>query len=122
MRLQTSGTIFCIRTKANSKYLDRNNLLKFGDPKTKLFMKSLLPTRWRVGYGLGCMSASGVGNLVFITSTMNKLDYFNILKNNVAPSIYKLGLTGNGIFQQDNDPKHKSKIVSEWLLYRTPKI
>lgn len=69
----------------------------------------------------GCMVASGVGNLVFIESTMNKFDYLNILKANVVPSIEKLGLSRNWIFQQDNDPKHKSKIVSEWLLYRTPK-
>uniref|UniRef100_A0A0K8UIS9 Transposable element Tcb2 transposase n=1 Tax=Bactrocera latifrons TaxID=174628 RepID=A0A0K8UIS9_BACLA len=52
---------------------------------------------------------------------MNKFDYLNILKNNVAPSVEKLGLSENWIFQQDNDPKQKSKIVSEWLLYRTPK-
>lgn len=69
----------------------------------------------------GCMAASGVGNLVFIESTMNKIDYLNILKENVAPSVEKLGLPSNWVFQQDNDPKHTSLIVKEWLLYRTPK-
>ena len=31
-------------------------------------------------------------------------------------------LGGNWIFQQVNDSKHSSKIVKEWLLYRTPKV
>lgn len=69
----------------------------------------------------GCMAASGVGNLVFIESTMKKEDYLNILKTHVAPSVHKLGLSQSWIFQQDNDPKHSSRIVKEWLLYRTPK-
>lgn len=69
----------------------------------------------------GCMAASGVGNLVFIESTMKKEDYLKILQQNVAPSVEKLGLTRSWTFQQDNDPKHSSKIVKEWLLYRTPK-
>lgn len=46
------------------------------------------------------MAASDVGNLVFIESAMNKLDYLSILKNNVAPSIEKLGLSVNWILQQ----------------------
>ena len=69
----------------------------------------------------GCMAAAGVGNLVFIESTMDKIGYLNILKENVGPSVEKLGLSRTWIFQHDNDPKHTSKIVKEWLLYRTPK-
>ena len=40
---------------------------------------------------------------------------------NVKPNVQKLGLQQNWTFQQDNDPKHTSKIVQEWLLYITPK-
>lgn len=69
----------------------------------------------------GCMAASGVGNLVFIESTMNKTDYLTILKDNLQPSVDKLGLDQTWVFQQDNDPKHTAKIVKEWLLYHTPK-
>ena len=69
----------------------------------------------------GCMAASGVGNLVFIENTMNKEGYLNILKDNIAPSVEKLGLGRSLTFQQDNDPKHTSKLVREWLLYHTPK-
>lgn len=69
----------------------------------------------------GCMAVSGVGNLVFIESTMNKIDYLNILKNNLRPSVEKLGLDSTWVFQQDNDPKHTSKVVKEWMLYHVPK-
>lgn len=69
----------------------------------------------------GCMAASGVGNLVFIENTMNKEGYLAILKENLAPSVDKLMLPRSWIFQQDNDPKHTSRLVKEWLLYRTPK-
>lgn len=69
----------------------------------------------------GCMAASGVGNLVFIESTMNKLDYLNILQNNLHASVEKLGLESTWIFQQDNDPKHTSKVVKEWMLSHVPK-
>lgn len=69
----------------------------------------------------GCMAVSGVGNLVFIESTMNKIDYLNILKNNLRPTVEKLGLDSTWVFQQDNDPKHTSKVVKEWMLYHVPK-
>ncbi|GFY44795.1 transposable element Tcb2 transposase [Trichonephila inaurata madagascariensis] len=52
---------------------------------------------------------------------MNKFGYLKILQSNLHPSVQKLGLGSNFVFQQDNDPKHTAKIVKEWLLYRTPK-
>ena len=70
----------------------------------------------------GCRVRSGVGNLVFMESTMKKEDYFSILQQNVTPRVEKLGLGGNWMFQQDNEPKHSSRIVKEWLLYRKPKV
>ena len=46
------------------------------------------------------MTASGVSNLVFIESTMKKEDYVDILKQNVAPSVEKLELSQNWMFQE----------------------
>ena len=60
-----------------------------------------------------CKAALGVGNLIFIESTMKKEDYLSILHQNVTPSLEKLGLRANLIFQEDNAPKHSSKIVKE---------
>jgi hypothetical protein len=69
----------------------------------------------------GCMSAAGVGKLHFIEGIMDHKKYIEILKKNLAASAEQLGLTGNFIFQQDNDPKHTAKNTKMWLLYNTPK-
>lgn len=69
----------------------------------------------------GCMAASGVGNLQFIESTMDKRAYLDILKTNLKQSAAKLGLGNSYLFQQDNDPKHTADIVKLWLLYNVPK-
>jgi hypothetical protein len=53
--------------------------------------------------------------------TMNRFGYLNILKNNLKQSARKFGLDRCFVFQQDNDPKHTSLIVREWLLYNDPK-
>ena len=82
--------------------------------------ENLYPTVKHDGGGVmvwGCMSASGVGNLTFIESTMNQYDYINILKNNLHQSSEKLGLPRDFYFQQDNDPKHTAFDARLWLLY-----
>jgi hypothetical protein len=63
----------------------------------------------------GCMSAAGVGNLVFIDGIMNAEVYKNILAQNLLVSADKLGLADEFHFQQDNDPKHTARIVKEFL-------
>lgn len=68
----------------------------------------------------GCMSASGVGNLVIVEDTMDQYKYIEILKNNLQASANKMGLGRNYIFQQDNDPKHSSLNAKLWILYNTP--
>ena len=42
-----------------------------------------------------CMAADGVGNLVFIENTMNKMDYLSILRNNLLTSVEELKLIPN---------------------------
>ena len=68
----------------------------------------------------GCMAASGVRELVFIDDKMDKYCYKNILQNNLQKSADNLGIGGDYYFQQDNDPKHITKIVRLWILYNTP--
>lgn len=64
----------------------------------------------------GCITAKGVGPLVKIEGTMRKEDYLKILQENLPVAIKKTGVRPEKIiFQHDNDPKHTSKIVSEWL-------
>lgn len=93
-------------------------------PNTEMDPKNLTPTIKHGGGSVmvwGCMASSGVGNLVFIETTMDKLAYLNILKENLNASVQKLGMGRLYYFQQDNDPKHTSKVVKEWLLYNVPR-
>ncbi|GFW44545.1 transposable element Tc1 transposase [Trichonephila clavipes] len=43
--------------------------------------------------------------------------YVDILNSNRKESAKKLGLDGNFIFQQDNDPKHTARNVKMWCLF-----
>ncbi|GFT68092.1 transposable element Tcb1 transposase [Trichonephila clavipes] len=43
--------------------------------------------------------------------------YIDILNNNLNETAKKLGLDGNFIFQQDNDPKHTARNVKIWCLF-----
>ncbi len=52
----------------------------------------------------GCMSAAGTGELRFIEGNMDSNMYCDILKQNMMPSLQKLGRTA--VFQHNNDPKH----------------
>ena len=91
---------------------------------TALDKKHLVPTVKHGGGGAmiwGCMASSGVGQLEFIESTMDKYAYLNILKANLKRSAEKLGLENDYYFQQDNDPKHTADIVKLWILYNVPK-
>ncbi len=63
----------------------------------------------------GCFSYEGVGKLVFIDGIMDKYQYKRILAENLDKSCEMLGLPVDFIFQQDNDPKHKSKYVMEFF-------
>lgn len=70
----------------------------------------------------GCMGAKGVVILVFIDGIMNKESYLNILRQNLKVSADKLGILDSFKFYPDNDPKHKSRLIQEWLLYNCPKV
>jgi transposase len=64
----------------------------------------------------GCMSVYGVGNLVRIDGLMNAKRYCEILEDNLGPSIESYGDTlADFVFQQDNDPKHTSRLAREWF-------
>lgn len=66
----------------------------------------------------GCMSAQGVGKLVFIDGTMDKHLYLSILKDNLHSSAEKMGMSSNHfLFQHDNDPKHTAHDVKMWILF-----
>ena len=98
---------------------------KFGENLALVWKKNLKPTLKFGGGSVlvwGCMSAKGVGNLVFIDGIMDKNVYLNIIQNNLAQSARKLALDSEYYSQQDNDPKHKSKLVMDWLESNVPNM
>ncbi len=63
----------------------------------------------------GCMSAASTGELQFIEGTMNANMYCDILKQNMIPSLRRLGR--RAVFQHDNDHYLAKKLrvkVMDW--------
>lgn len=84
---------------------------------TGLKMKNLTPTVKHGGGSImvwGCFSYYGTGKLVFIDGTMDSIKYVDILSNNLPSSAALMGLS-DYTFQQDNDPKHTSKLAKRFF-------
>lgn len=83
----------------------------------KMMPDCVLPTVKHGGGSVmvwGCFSSRGTGDLVRVEGIMKKEQYKAILECNAVPS--GLRLVGDGfIFQQDNDPKHSSKLCRGYL-------
>lgn len=93
-------------------------------PCKALDLQNTIPTVKHGGGAVmvwGSMAVTGVGSLVFIDTIMNKQVYLNILKGHLKDDAAKLQLGNQWIFQQDQDPKHTSHLVREWLLYNVPR-
>ena len=64
----------------------------------------------------GCMTAQGVGWMCKIEGKMDKEGYLEILKDELLQTFEYYGLKPEDhIFQQDNDSKHSSGLVQDWL-------
>lgn len=63
----------------------------------------------------GCFSSLRIGRLIEITGKMNAEMYKNILKQNLTASSEEMGLCNDFVFQQDNDPKHTSKLLKRFF-------
>ena len=58
----------------------------------------------------GCMGWNGVSQLAEIEGKMDADQFVSILEDHLLPSLEESGIPEEQvIFQQDNDPKHKSK-------------
>ena len=72
------------------------------------------PTLKHGGGGLmvwGCMSESGVGELVLVKGRLCASDYILLLKRALPASVRSLGLQNEYIFQQDNGSCHTAKLT-----------
>lgn len=62
----------------------------------------------------GCFSYNGVGPIYWVKEIMNKEIYLDLLQNIMLPYAEE-EMPLRWIYQQDNDPKHTSKIVRQWF-------
>ena len=65
-----------------------------------------------------CYSYYGAGKLVFIDKIMNTAAYVDLLENNLIAFVDRMSLK-EFILQQDNDPKHTSKLEKVDLIKKT---
>ncbi|GBM98318.1 Transposable element Tc1 transposase [Araneus ventricosus] len=63
----------------------------------------------------GTFSWAALGPVVVVEQTMKAANYLNITADQLHLYIAFVFPTGNGIFQQDNAPCHKARIVLEWF-------
>lgn len=61
----------------------------------------------------GCFSAQGFGKLIMFTGILNSVKMCSIYKKGLLPSA-KEWFGSDWILQEDNDPKHTSKLCQHW--------
>ena len=64
----------------------------------------------------GCFTHRGIGELHILDRTMDRFYYREILERNLLPSIANFDVSGGFIFMHDNDPKHTSVLIKDWLV------
>ena len=62
---------------------------------------------------LSCFSWNGVGSIHLISETMTKV--YKIILEDVMLSVASEEMPLCWVFQQDNNPKHSSRLVSSWF-------
>lgn len=86
-------------------------------PEEKMIPDCVVPTVKHGGGSVmvwGCFGGERTGDLIEVKGIMKKEQYHSILERHAIPSGLRL-LGKNFIFQQDNDPKHSSKLCKNYL-------
>jgi len=64
----------------------------------------------------GCFSSNGMGPIFKIDGIMDRYVYKGMLPYS------RRNMPRGWIFQQDNDPKHTSKLISDWFTSKKVKV
>ena len=75
---------------------------------------SIFQAWWRQCDGLGCFGDGKVGDLYRVKGILKKEGYHSILhRHAISCELRLIGV--NFLLQQDNDPKHSSKLCNNYL-------
>ncbi len=91
----------------------------------ELHLKNTIPTVKHGGGNImlwGSFSAKGPGRLICVKERMNGAMYREILSENLLPSARALKMKRGWVFQHDNDPKHTTRAMKEWLRKKHFKV
>ena len=62
-----------------------------------------------------CFERNGVGKMCILDRNMDRFYYRDILEKYLLPSIKKFNLGPDFFFMHNNDPKHTSALIKDWL-------
>lgn len=63
-----------------------------------------------------CFGWKGLEELFEIQGNLDAKQYCDILRDNLYLSAHYMGYGNNFIFQQDNDPKHTSRLATDFFV------
>lgn len=111
----------------NILWSDESKIVLYGTSGTRQYVRRPPLTEFQPKYTVktvkhggakinvwGCFSYHGVGPIFWIKGNMDQHIYRDILQNTMLPHADE-NMPLNWIFMQDNDPKHTSKLVQNWL-------
>ncbi|GFW80042.1 transposable element Tcb1 transposase [Trichonephila clavipes] len=101
---------FCISGNQSNAYVRRRTHEEFSPKCLKPTVKC--PTKVMVW---GCLSSHGVGRLHIVSGTVKAMECIEILQNKFLPTARDLLGNQSWIFQDDNAPCHRAKVVHKWL-------
>jgi len=84
----------------------------------KYDISCLIPTVKLGNQGImvwGCFMKNKIGPLIQVSGRITGSVYIEVLKNNLLPFIDELGTDLEYIFQDDNAPVHRARVVKEWM-------
>ncbi|GFY27611.1 transposable element Tcb1 transposase [Trichonephila clavipes] len=105
---------FCISGDQSSAYVRRRTHEEFSPQCLNPTVR--YPTKVMVW---GCMSSHGVGRLHIVSGTVKAMNYIEILQNKLLPTTRDLFGNQSWVFQDDNSPCHRAKVVQKWLKNHT---
>ncbi|GFW41013.1 transposable element Tcb1 transposase [Trichonephila clavipes] len=105
---QSDESQFCISDNQSSAYVRRRTHDEFSPQCLKPTVK--YPTKVMVW---GSMSSHGVGRLHIVRGTMKAMNYIEILQNKLLPTARYLFRNQSWVFQDDNAPCHRAKVVQK---------